>query len=721
MRDLLEEILTHAAGVPPATLAAITRYTKLFWLNTGPYNNLTARKFLLPCSPADFRQAAHAAQRAGACVPTREGETLDQLLDRLGPAFFDPSYDRMVTNKTPGPGRDILRESANNLYDGVAMADLDHFQERHPLNSRLVKREGTLVEEVYRVGGRYDAQISAIVSHLRAAIPYAGEAAARALAALVRFYETGEAEDRRQYDIAWVQDQASPVDAINGFVEVYLDARGIKGSWESVVFCVNREKTEGIRRLAHEAQWFEDHMPWAPEYRKQGVTGVTGRAIEVIVETGDTGPISPIGINLPNDQGVRERYGSKSVLLINVLDACERSTPPAFRSEFSWTPEEAARAERWGPLAGELTTTMHEVIGHGSGKVSERLKGNPQAALKEQFSALEESRADLVALYYLPDPKLVELGLVPGEDQPAIVQAEYEAYARNALVQLRRVREGTQLEKDHMRNRQMIAHWLIANTSAIAVRQRDGKTYYAMVDADAFRQGVARLLGEVQRIWAEGDYPAAKALFERHGVHFDAALRDEVVARVDHLDLPSYTGFVMPRLEAIRGEDGEITDVRISYPLDLTAQMLEYSGRLMDDAIEACHSWASAGCRLTYRCILHVPRMVAASPSQTNILLIAAQPSLRTANPMPSASATPASARNWGALWRRATTRNARLRMRPMAGAAVCSMPAALPVTMSCVSDGRRTRCPRAARHRWSSRERALAAHNGCSVNSLAG
>jgi dipeptidyl-peptidase-3 len=581
MRDVLEEILTHADGVDPATRAEVERYTKLFWLNTGPYNNLTARKFVLQCSPDGLRRAAVAASTAGARFPTREGETLDGLLERLGPAFFDPAFDRMVTTKTPGPGRDILLESANNLYDGVSMADLDHFQERHPLNSRLVKRDGTLTEEVYRVGGRYDAQISAIVSHLRAAIPYAGDATVRALAALVRVYETGETEDRRQYDIAWVQDQASPVDAINGFTEVYLDARGIKGSWESVVFSVNREKTEGIRKLACEAQWFEDHMPWAPEYRKQGVTGITGRAIEVIVGTGDTGPISPIGINLPNDQGVREHYGSKSVLLTNVLDAYERSTPPAFRSEFSWTMDEADRAERWGPLAAELTTTMHEVIGHGSGKVSERLKGNPQAALKEQFSALEESRADLVALYYLPDPKLVELGLVPGEDQPQIVLAEYEAYARNALVQLRRVREGTQLEEDHMRNRQMIVRWLLDNTQAIAVRRRDGKTYYTMVDAGAFREGVARLLGEVQRIWAEGDYSGAKALFERYGVHFDAALRDEVVARVDRLDLSSYTGFVMPRLEAVTSEDGEITDVRISHPLDLTAQMLGYSGRTL--------------------------------------------------------------------------------------------------------------------------------------------
>jgi dipeptidyl-peptidase-3 len=304
---------------------------------------------------------------------------------------------------------------------------------------------------------------------------------------------------------------------------------------------------------------------------------VTANAIDVVIETGDSGPITPVGINLPNDQGVRERYGSKSVSLSNINAAYDKSTLPEFRTEFSWTPEEAARAERWSAPAGELTTNMHEVIGHGSGKVEERLQGNPQAALKEQFSAIEESRADLVALYFLPDPKLVELGLVPKDDHADIVRAEYEAYARNALVQLRRVRTGTQIEEDHMRNRQTIVHWLMANTTAIEIKRRDGKTFYVVADVGAFRDGVAHLLAEVQRIKAQGDYEAAKALVETYGVHFDADLRDEVVARVERLHLPSYTAFVMPTLEAVRGADDAIVDVRISYPCDLAAQMLEYS------------------------------------------------------------------------------------------------------------------------------------------------
>jgi dipeptidyl-peptidase-3 len=579
MREVLEEIITHPDGIDPPTFAEILRYTKLFWLNTGPHNNLTARKFVLKCEPGAFAAAVHAAANAGAMFPLKNGETLDAMLDRLQPLFFDSSVDPIVTNKTPGPGKDILTSSANNLYVGVSTRDLEGFREEHPLNSRLVKRDGTLVEEVYRVGGRYDREIRNIIRHLGAAIPYATATMADALRALIRFYMTGDNADREAYDIAWVKDKASPVDTINGFVEVYMDPRGMKGAWEALVFYVNPEKTEGIRRLAAAAQWFEDRMPWAPQYRKVGVLGITANAIDVVVESGDSAPITPVGINLPNDQDIREKYGSKSVSLTNVNEAYDKSTSSEFRREFAWSVEEADRAEKWSSIASELTTDLHEVIGHGSGKIAEHLKGSPQSFLREQYSALEESRADLVALYFLPDPKMVELGLIDAGDHAEIVLAEYESYARNALVQLRRIREGTQIEEDHMRNRQMIVQWLLANSTAIDVRRRDGKTYYAMVDTAAFQEAVGRLLAEVQRINAEVDYEAARALFDAYGVHFDPALRDEVVARVDHLNMPSYTGFVQPRLEPVISGDGRITDVRMSYPLDLTTQMLEYSGK----------------------------------------------------------------------------------------------------------------------------------------------
>jgi dipeptidyl-peptidase-3 len=485
----------------------------------------------------------------------------------------------MVTHKAAGNGRDILEASANNLYDGVTMADLEGFKEQYGLNSRLVKRDGQLHEEVYRLHGRYGRQIAAIVHHLQLALPFATEPTRRALEALIRFYETGEDSDRVTYDIAWVQDKDGPIDTVNGFIENYLDARGVKGAWEALVCYVNHDKTESLRRLAEAAAWFEVRMPWDPKWRRSDVVGVTARAIDVVVETGEAGPTTAIGINLPNDQRIREVYGSKSVSLANITEAYEKSQLPAYRREFSWSEEEVARAEKWGAVASDATTAIHEVLGHGSGRVAEHLNGQPQLALKEQYSAIEEARADLVALYFLPEPKIGEIGLVPAEHQPEVVVAEYEAYARNALVQLRRIREGTTIEEDHMRNRQMIVHWLLANTNAIERRERDGKTYYVMVDPQAFREGCGRLLAEVQRIKSEGDYEAARALFESYGIHFDPALRDEIVARVDLLKLPSYTGFVQPRLEPVVDASGIISDVRISYPCSLEQQMLEYSGK----------------------------------------------------------------------------------------------------------------------------------------------
>ncbi len=577
IRKVLEQIMRHSSGIPDDILAELTRYTKLFWLNTGPYNNLTARKFLLNLDRQKLIEAMEVAAINGARFDLEKGETIAKRVDRYAPMLFDPDFEPMVTCKTPGDGQDILASSANNLYDGVTMADLEGFEEAHQLNSRVVKRGANLFEEVYKVGGLYDREIRNIVGHLKDAVPLAPEPFAKALRALITFYETGLDRDRQAFDIAWVQNRDSAVDTMNGFIEVYMDARGMKGAWEGIVYYENHEKTAKIRALATHAQWFEDHLPIDPKYRKPEVAGISAQAIEVVVEAGDSGPITPIGVNLPNDQRIREKYGSKSVTLSNVLVAYERSMPDAFRQEFAWDDAEVERAKRWGAFASELTTEIHEVLGHGSGRMAEQVTVTPQDLLKEQYSALEETRADLVALYYVADPYLAKIGLVPSDDQQAVVQTEYEAYARNALVQLRRVRVGAQLEEDHMRNRQAIVHWLLANTRALDVRRRDEKTYFVMVDSDAFRDGVATLLAEVQRIKSEGDYAAAKELFETYGVHFDPEMRDEVVARVDHLKMPSYTGFVMPKLEAVKDDRGKITDVKISYPCDLTTQMLEYS------------------------------------------------------------------------------------------------------------------------------------------------
>jgi len=583
MRGYLEAILRaankDASAFDPATLAEIRRYTKLFWINTGPYNSLTSRKFVLKCSLDALVAAAEQAQALN--VIADEPGFIRLRLERLSAAFFDASSEPMVTNKTPEPGGDILRDSANNLYSGVSMTDLEGFTEAYGLNSRLVKTRNGLVEEVARAkpDGLYSDRIYEICYHLKNALPFATPAMRKALQALITFYTSGEDADRVAYDIAWVEDTDSPVDTINGFVENYMDARGVKGAWEALVFYVNRAKTAGIQRLAESAQWFEDRMPWDARWRRTAVKGVTARAIEVVMETGDSGPMTPIGINLPNDQSIREKHGSKSVTIANVAEAYDKSLPKAYREEFCWSADEVARAEQWGSLASEVTTGIHEVLGHGSGLVEAHLEGRPELVIKEQYAALEESRADLVALYFVIDPKVAELGMLPAEHQEAIVLAEYEAYARNALVQLRRVREGTQIEEDHMRNRQMIVHWLMAHTSAIEVRSREGKTYYVMVDVKAFHDGVGRLLAEVQRIKSTGDYAAARALFETYGIHFNPVLRDEIVARVDHLKLPSYTGFVQPELTAIRDTRGVITDVLIGYPLSLEKQMLGWSQR----------------------------------------------------------------------------------------------------------------------------------------------
>src|SRR6185295_1688645 len=383
MRGILDQIAAHPQGIDPAAFAEIQRYTKYFWINNGPYNNLTARKFVLKTTPEALAAAAKAAQGAGATFATSNGESLDAMLARLQPKFFDPNVDASITTKAPPPGKDILTASANNLYaGGVTMNDVKGFTEKYGLNARLVKENGKLTEEVYKIDGRYSKEISAIVQHLQDAIPFATEPMQNALRALIQWYRAGEQSDREKYDIAWVADKASPVDTINGFIEVYLDPRGIKGSWEALVFSVDPEKTKTIKTIGDNAQWFEDHMPYDPKYRKPNVKGIVANAIDVITETGDSGPVTPVGINLPNDQKIREEYGSKSVSLSNVSEAYDKATPGTLRSEFTWMADEADRAAKYASLAGELTTDMHEVIGHASGRQAAGFKGTPQSAIK---------------------------------------------------------------------------------------------------------------------------------------------------------------------------------------------------------------------------------------------------------------------------------------------------------------------------------------------------
>jgi dipeptidyl-peptidase-3 len=375
-----------------------------------------------------------------------------------------------------------------------------------------------------------------------------------------------------------VADKDSVVDTVNGFIEVYLDPRGKKGAWEGIVSYEDPKKANLIKAIASNAKWFEDHMPYEAEFRKPDVKGISARSIDVVIETGDSGPVTPIGINLPNDQEVREKHGSKSVSIANVVEAYDRSTPFAAKSEFCWDAAELARTEKWGPLVSDLHTNMHEVIGHASGRQAPDKQGDPAQWIKENYSALEEARADLVALWFLRDEKLRELGLIDDVDEAS--RQGYEQYTRNGgLVQLRRMKQGDQLEEDHMRNRQMIVRWILANgAGAIEERERDGKHYLVVADPDKWRAAAGKLLALVQRLKSTGDYEGSKKLFDQYGIKFDPGLRDEVVARYAKLNVPSYTGFVMPRLQPVM-KGGEIVDVAISYPQSIEQQMLEWSGR----------------------------------------------------------------------------------------------------------------------------------------------
>ncbi|GAB4151823.1 MAG: dihydrofolate reductase [Planctomycetota bacterium] len=583
IRNVLEAVWQVREELPERIRAEFERYTKLFWIHNGIHNNLSTRKELLRLSREDFLAATSAAAVAGFDLsPPRLAPA--RSLEEIYSILTDPSTFLSVTDKSPENGADPLAQSCNNLYVGIASADLASFEEHYGLNSRLVKdADGRIREEVYRCGdgkdvppGLYAYRIAAVNRHLRDALPYAPLPTRKALELLIRYNETGDPADWRAFNIAWVQDRDSVVDFSLGFIEVYLDARGIKGAWQGVISFRNEEKTKEIAALAAKAQWFEDRMPWEERFKKKEVKGISARAISVITETGDCGPITPIGVNLPNDADIRRDYGSKSVNLSNVVEAYNKTTGKGAAREFSFSEEEAARAEKYASAMDDLHTNLHEVVGHASGQVLPGI-GNPAQVLGTYYSTLEEARADLVGLYWISDPELRAMGLVPNQDAAL---AKYEAYARNALIQLRRIPEGGKIEEDHMRNRQMIVHWLIRHGGGVKVERRDGKTYYRVSSAEAFREGCGRLLAEVMRIKATGDAAAGRALVENYGTKVDPALRAEVLERLRTLNLPSVTGFVQPELDLVRGDDGKIADVRVRYPCDLAAQMLRWSGNL---------------------------------------------------------------------------------------------------------------------------------------------
>ncbi|MFB3829343.1 MAG: peptidase M49 [Bryobacteraceae bacterium] len=580
-KRLLEAIVARAPR------PAITEFTKLFWANRGNHNDTTAQKFLPGFTFEDLRAAAREAWQRGGLrtaaygLPAIGSEAeLDRELNELRPSLFDPAFEPMMTAKSAPGAADILQASSNNFYSGVSLADLRSFHERYPLNSRLVKSGGKLVEEVYRAGtpdgrvppGRYALFLKKTIGYLSRARNYAEPDQQRAIDSLIRFYQTGEPADWLRFGADWVRSNPR-VDFASGFIEVYRDARGAKGTAQSFVTITDEAITAAMRKLAANAQYFEDRAPWDARYKKQGVEPPLAKAVEALVETGDF-LISTIGVNLPNENEIHQKYGTKSFILTGSTRALDKAAGSGLVREFAAGPEETAIEERFGREAGDLMTALHEVIGHGSGKLSPRLTREAAYYLKEYASTLEEARADLMALWSVFDPKLRELGLVRDN---GVGRAMYYSAARAPLVQLRRIPTGETIEQDHQRGRQLIVAYIMDQTGAIRRIERNGKTYYEVRDFHRMREGVGRLLAELMRIKAEGDYAAVKALVDRYAVRFDPRLRDQVAARFRRLDLPVYWAGVNPELTAKWAPDGRIAKVSLEYPRDVVKQQMAYA------------------------------------------------------------------------------------------------------------------------------------------------
>jgi dipeptidyl-peptidase-3 len=585
-KRLLEAIMRTA---PPDTAVTrkITEFAKLFWANRGNHNDQTAQKFLPDFTFEQLQAAAKAALAAGAFVnayglpPIRTQADLDRELNDLRPSLFDAAFEPTITTKSPQGKLDILQASANNFYAGVSLADVKDFHETHPLNARLVKsRDGKLVEEVYRAGtpdgkippGRYAPFLGKAIGYLQKARAVLEPGQDVVIDALIRYYQTGDPADWIRFGVAWVGNNP-PVDFANGFIEVYRDARAAKGTSQSFVTITDQKMNRLMTTLAANAQYFEDHAPWLGQYKKQSVKPPLAKAVETVVETGDF-HVSTIGDNLPNENEVREKYGSKSFLFTGSSRTIDTARGFGALEEFAATPEEITLGKKYGQEANDLMTAMHEIIGHGSGKLNPKFPNGTESILKEYYSALEEARADLMALWNATDPKLRELGLI---SSPEVAKAMYYARVRVALTQLQANPKGDTLEEDHQRNRQLIVNYIMDKTGAIQKIERGGKTYLLLKNFDKMHQGVGALLAELMRIKAEGDYPAIKALMDRYGVNFDPALRDQVIARYKKLDIPAYWEGIHSSLKPQLDAAGNVKSVALSYPRDYVKQQLAFA------------------------------------------------------------------------------------------------------------------------------------------------
>lgn len=587
-KRLLEALVSHPQGISPDVMAKIVSFTKLFWANNGNHNDTTAQKFLPDFSFDELKEAGTQAIRSGMHIGdpygsgkpiTTEAEFVSEITD-LKPALFDAKFEPTVTAKSPQGDLDILQASANNFYSNVRLLDLKGFHEHYPLDSQLAKVNGKLIERIYRAGtpdgrippGMYAQFLKKAIACFEKARAYAEPGQDKVIDDLIRFYESGEPEDWLRFDVSWVQNNAN-VDFANGFIEVYRDARGAKGTSQSFVSITDQRVNALMLKIADNAQYFEDHAPWDAKYKKQGVKPPMAKAVETVIETGDF-HVTTVGDNLPNENEIHEKYGSKSFLFTGSTRAFSHAVGFTSLEEFAYSPEEVARAKKYGDQAEDLETALHEIIGHGSGKLDPKLTHEAAYYLKEYASTLEEARADLMALWYAFDPKLRELGLSEGPEE---AKAMYDGAARVALTQLRSIPKGNTIEEDHQRNRQLIVNYIIDKTGAIARVEKDGKQYITVRDYDKMRQGVGMLLAELMRIKGEGDYNAIKALVDQYGVHFDPAARDQIVARYKKLDLPTYWAGINPMLEAKPGANGEPETVTISYPRDFVKEQLSYA------------------------------------------------------------------------------------------------------------------------------------------------
>ena len=570
-KRVLEMIVANPAGIDPVVIRKITEFTKLFWASHGNHNDVTAQKFLPEFTFDELVAAARlAAKNSGA-------PSIEQTVIDLRPSLFDPDFEPQLTAKNPKAGLDIIQASSNNFYArNVTLGDLEKFKERHPLNSRVGKNEnGQLVEEVYRAGtpdgtippGRYSKYLSRAIEDLRKAKRFAEPGQSAVIDALIRYFQTGDFSDWLKFGALWVRNNPH-VDFANGFIEVYRDARGAKATAQSFVSVTDEKLNHMMELIAGNAQYFENHAPWAGQYKKQGVKPPLAKAIETVIETADFG-VTVTGDNLPNEDEIHQKYGTKSFFFTGSSRTLNKARGNVVTDEFAYDDEEKRIAREQGETADDLLTALHEVIGHGSGKVSPKLTGDPATYLKEYYSTLEEGRADLMALWNIWDPKLRELGLVKSDD---VAKAMYDSAARAPLVQLRAIPKGDTVEEDHLRDRQLIVEFIMDKVPGSIERvQRDGKTYMHVIDFQKMRRGVGMLLAEIMRIKAEGDYAAAKALVGRYAVHFNPATRDEVVARYATLNLPAYWAGINPELKL---EGGKVT---MSYPRDIVKQRLGYA------------------------------------------------------------------------------------------------------------------------------------------------